>query len=91
MTGLGLGFFIFTIYIAYAYAFFFGGIWVNAQFSNDTYSRPYKAGDIISIFFVVLFGLFSGTGSTQHLNAIADGKAAGKLAFDVIDRAPAIN
>ena len=91
IAGVSLGFFMFTIYITYAYAFLIGGIWVDQGFYNHTYGRPYTAGDCISVFFGILFGLFPLVAAYRHLDAIQEGKIAGWLAFDVIDRQPAIN
>ncbi len=90
-TGCSLGFFLFAIYCAYSYAFLMGGVWVNEGFYNDANDRPYQAGDSISVFFGVLFGLFALSSAGPSFNAVAEGKAAGKLAFDIIDRVPAIN
>ena len=91
MTGLALGFFMFTIYISYAYAFLIGGVWVELGLHNHSYGRAYQAGDCISVFFGILFGLFPLIAAYRHLDAINEGKIAGRLAFDVIDRQPAIN
>ena len=90
-TGCSLGFFMFAIYFAYSYAFLMGGVWVQEGVYNDASGRPYKAGDSISVFWGVLFGLFSLTSASSSFNAITEGKAAGKLAFDIIDRIPAID
>lgn len=90
-TGCSLGFFLFAIYSAYAYAFLMGGIWVNEGYWNHANDRPYQAGDSIAVFFGVLFGLFALSSAGPSFNAVSEGKAAGKLAFEVIDRIPAIN
>jgi len=89
--GVSLGFFLFSIYVAYSYAFLIGGVFVNEGVWNDNFDRPYRAGDSIAVFFAVLFGLFALSSTGPCFNAVAEGKAAGKLAFDVIDRAPTIN
>ena len=90
--GLSLGFFLFSIYIAYSWAFFMGGLWVELGIWNHTYDRVYMAGDSIAVFFGVLFGLFALSSTGPAFNTIAEGKAAGKLAFDeVIKRTPIIN
>ena len=91
VTGASLGFFMFSIYGMYAYAFLMGSIWVDQEIYNHTYDRVYGAGDSISTFFGVLFGLFALASTGPAFNALAEGKAAGKLAFDVIDRQPSIN
>ena len=81
-----MGFFQFVNYAAYVYAFILGGFWVGKQYWNDTFDRPYTAGDSISVFFGVLFGFFALTGAGPSFGAIIEGKAAGTLAFRVIDR-----
>ena len=90
-TGVSLGFFIFCIYAAYAYAFFIGALWVDRERKNHTFDRTYTAGDTLSVFFGVLFGLFALAGASPQFAAVIEGKSAAKLAFDVINRKPAIN
>ena len=90
-TGIALGFFIFCIYGAYAYAFYMGGLYVDKGIVNSTAGRVYTAGDTISVFFGVLFGMFALAGASPQFTAIIEGKAAGRLAFDVINRKPKIN
>ena len=84
------GFLFFSIYFGYTYAFTIGAIWVDNEFKNHAYDRPYQAGDIISIFFGVLFGMMSLGGIAPNIAGFAAAKAAGKKAFDIIDRVPQI-
>lgn len=44
----------------------------------------------MSCFFGVVFGLMSIGMATPNVKAIAEGKVAGKMAFDIIDRVPKI-
>lgn len=88
--GFSLGFFFFCIYVAYGYSFAIGAVWVDKAFHNDATDRPYLAGDIIAVFFGVLIGLFSLGGAGPSITAVNVAKAAGKTAFDVIDRTPMI-
>ena len=84
------GFLFFSIYFGYTYAFTIGAIWVDNEFRNHAYDRSYQAGDIISIFFGVLFGMMSLGGIAPNIAGFAAAKAAGKKAFDIIDRQPQI-
>ena len=84
------GLMYFAIYFGYTYAFFIGAVWVDEGFYNHAYDRPYTSGDIISVFFGVLFGMVSLGGLGPNIVALAEAKAAGKRAFDVIDRNPGI-
>lgn len=86
VQAFSMGLFLFTVQMSYAYFFILDGIWVNERIWNHAYGRAYEAGDAISIFFVVLFSCFSLNNIIPHFNAIAEGKVAGKLVYDVIDR-----
>lgn len=50
----------------------------------------YTAGDIISCFFGVVFGIFALGMAGPNFKALAEGQAAGKMAYDIIDRVPVI-
>ena len=89
-VGLSLGFFFFCIYICYGYAFLLGAIFVDDEVWNSAEDRPYLAGDCIAVFFGILIGLFAMGGAGPAINAVEIAQAAGKSAFDVLDRKPTI-
>ena len=70
-AGCSFGIMFLAIYFGYTYAFFIGAIWVDEGFWNTTYDRPYQPGDIISVFFGVLFGMFALGGLSPNLVAFA--------------------
>lgn len=80
-----------SIFGTYAYSFYLGSVWIYKGFPNHTFDRPYSAGDILSCFFGVIFGMFSVGLATPNIKAVTEGKVAGKLAFDIIDRKPQID
>lgn len=80
-----------SIFGTYAYSFYMGSVWIYKGFHNDTFNRIYTAGDILSCFFGVIFGMFSVGLAVPNLKAVTDGRVAGKLAFEVIDRQPQID
>ena len=80
--------FMSSIFATYAYSFYMGSVWIYNGIRNDTYKSPYSAGDILSCFFGIVFGMFSIGMATPNLKAVAEGKVAGKMAFDIIDRKP---
>jgi hypothetical protein len=86
-----MAFFMSIIFGTYAYAFYMGSIWIEHEIWNHTFKRPYAAGDVLSCFFGVVFGMFSMGIATPNMKAVIEGRAAGKMAFDIIDRVPAIN
>ncbi len=45
----------------------------------------------MSCFFGVIFGMFSVGLATPNIKAVTEGRVAGKLAFDIIDRQPQID
>ena len=90
-TAIGLGFFFFGLYGYFAYAFYIGSILVEKKVTNTSNgSEPYSSGDIMSCFFGVVFGLFSLGGAQPNLKAVVEGRVAGKLAYDIINRKPKI-
>ncbi len=80
-----------SIFGTYAYSFYLGSVWIYKDFRNHTYNRNYSAGDILSCFFGVIFGMFSVGLATPNIKAVTEGRVAAKLAFDIIDRKPAID
>ena len=86
-----MGGFMFCIFSTYSYAFFMGSVWVYKQFYSPTFGRAYTAGDILSCFFGIIFGMFSLGLAGPNIKAIAEGKVAAKMAFDVIENQPKIN
>lgn len=82
--------FMSSIFGTYAYSFYMGSVWIHKDFRNDTYGRIYSAGDILSCFFGVVFGMFSMGMATPNIKAVSEGKVAGKMAYDIIDRVPQI-
>lgn len=80
-----------SIFGTYAYAFYLGSVWIYNDIKNDTFDRVYSAGDILSCFFGVIFGMFSLGLAAPNMKAVTEGRVAGKLAFDIIDRKPQID
>lgn len=85
------GCFFASIFGIYAYAFYLGSVWIYYDIYNSTYGKAYTAGDVLSCFFGVIFGMFSLGMAAPNLKAVAEGRVAGKMAFDIIDRKPAID
>jgi hypothetical protein len=80
-----------SIFGTYAYSFYMGSVWIYKDFWNHTYGRTYSAGDVLSCFFGVVFGMLSVGMAAPNIKAVTEGRVAGKLAFDIIDRKPAID
>jgi len=73
----------------YAYSFFWGGYLRYNDVKNG--EREYTGGVVLAIMFSVVFGAFGLGGAGPHIASIAEGRIAGKIAFDVIDHKPSID
>lgn len=65
-----------------------GAVIINEKWTNG--STFFVAGDIISIFFGIIFGAMAMGFSAPFQKAVMDGKVNCALALEVIDRKPAI-
>nr|AAK19598.2 putative ABC transporter [Sterkiella histriomuscorum] len=87
---LAIAGFFFAMFGYYAYAFYVGSWLVTKQVNNSITDKPYNAGDIMSCFFGIVFGVFSLGMATPNIKAVTEGRVAGKMAYDIIERIPAI-
>lgn len=83
--------FMASIFSTYAYSFYMGSVWIYVGIQNTSYNRSYSAGDVLACFFGVVFGIMSLGMAGPNIKAVTEGRVAGKLAFDIIDRKPAID
>ena len=87
-SSLALAGFFFVMFAYYAYAFYTGSWLVYKQVNNSNSDKIYSAGDIMSCFFGVVFGVFSLGMATPNIKAVTEGRVAGKMAYEIIDRKP---
>jgi ABC-type multidrug transport system fused ATPase/permease subunit len=74
------------------------GLWFGSNCIEDTIICPsylnrgnkYQAGDVLTIFFIVLIIGFNFTQLTPSLKKISEGKSAAARIFKIIDRNPLI-
>ena len=73
----------------YAYAFFFGGLlrWNEVEAAPG---KVYTGGVITTCIFCVVFGAMQLGGCSPHIRSIAEGRIAGRIAFEAIDHVPTI-
>jgi hypothetical protein len=62
-----------SIFGVYAYTFYMGSVWIYHDIWNHTFGRYYQAGDILSCFFGVVFGMFSMGAATPNIKAVTEG------------------
>jgi ABC-type multidrug transport system fused ATPase/permease subunit len=91
LLSIAMGIFIASIYGSYAYAFWIGGVWIEKRYWNHILDRAYMGGDILAVFWGILFGFFALSSISPHAKAVAEGRVAGKFTYDVIERNPLIN
>ena len=87
---MAIAFFLSSIFMIYAYAFFFGTVFIFNDVWNSVVSETYTAGHVLTCFFGLVMGMFTLGMAAPNIKAIAEGKAAAKSAFEIIDRVPEI-
>ena len=65
---------LFAVFFSYAYAYFFGCIWIYRDYINDSLDRVYPGGDVLVVYFGILFGLFALGIGEPNFKAVRDGK-----------------
>jgi len=88
---VSIGAFFFALYGYYAYAFYVGSFMITDIIENTNSGKPYSSGDIMACFLGIVYGAFSLGLAAPNFKALTEGKVAGKMAYDIIDRIPEIN
>ena len=89
-SGFAMAFFFFNMFAYYAYAFYTGSWLITKEVNNTRTGEPYNSGDILSCFFGVIFGVFALGQAAPNIKAVTEGKVAGKMAYELIERVPKI-
>lgn len=89
-SAIAIAGFFFVMFGYYGYAFYTGSWLVTDKVVNTRTDEPYNAGDIMACFFGIVFGVFSLGMATPNIKAVTEGRVAGKLAYDIIERVPKI-
>lgn len=84
--GLGNGAFP----LLFALGLFFGGILVTEGVTNNVRDRDYTPGDIIAVFFGMMFASFSLSVAGPNFQAVTKGRQAAYSALQTIERTPEI-
>lgn len=90
-SAIALGAFFFVMFGYYGYGFYTGSWLITEKVKNKNSGELYNIGDILSCFFGIVFGVMSLGMASPQLKSITEGKVAGKMAYDVIERVPEIN
>lgn len=74
----------------FALALFFGAIFVKEDVRNDIRDRPYTPGDVVAVFFGMLFAAFSLGMAGPNFRTVTKGRQAAYAALQTIERIPEI-
>eukprot|EP01132_Coremiostelium_polycephalum_P006617 gene6617-8188_t len=89
--GIGMGAVFLCFYGAYSLAFWYGAKLISDKTWNPVHGRAWTGGDVLTIFFAVIFGAAALGNAAPHIGAFASGRAAAYRIYDVIDRASKID
>lgn len=76
--------------LIFALALFFGAILVTEGVHNDIRDRDYTPGDVIAVFFGMMFAAFSLSLAGPNFKAVTKGRQAAYAALQTIERVPEI-
>ena len=79
------GFFT-VLYCYYAYSLFTGSFMITGRVNNSGTGKTYTAGDIMSCFLGLVYGIFSLAIVIPNFKALNEARIAGKLAYDIIEK-----
>ena len=69
---------------------FVGSFFIEKKIYNDNSSTIYSVGDILSSFLSLTIGVYFFSVVFPHIKSINEGKIAGKMVYDIINREPKI-
>ena len=91
IAGCSLGVLFFAMYAIYALGFFIGAIFIDHDVYNPSSDGPYRAGDVLTVFFAIMMASFTPARVTPSIRAFGIAKVSGARAFQIIDRKSAIS
>ena len=85
-SGLAMGLVWFSLFGMYALGFWYGAKLIHDGTTNAIRGRPYQGGDVLIVFFSIMFAGFSISQASPAFKKFAQAKSAGGRAFKIIDR-----
>ena len=89
-SGLGYALNNSSFLILFTASLFFGSLMVTNNVYNHNKRRDYTGGDIVAIFFGIIFGAFSLGIAAPNFKSVTKGRQALKCVLDIINREPEI-
>ena len=90
-SGIGLGIMFFGIFASYALSIWYGSILINSGEINGNSGEKFKAGDVLTVLFTIIFGAFSLGQTTPNIKAISEACTAAYDFFKLLERIPQID
>ncbi|CAI2362505.1 unnamed protein product [Moneuplotes crassus] len=90
MTALAYGIYSSGFMVVFPISLFFGGLLVTEGVQNNIRDRGYAPGDIVAIFFAVMWAAWSFSIAGPNFAAITKGRQAAYTALQTIERVPNI-
>ena len=84
-SAISLGIVMGSIFLTYAMAFYFGAYMIEHGVYNTWSNAPYQGGDIMTIVFSVIMGTFALGQAAPCIQAFAEGVAAGRDLFALVN------
>eukprot|EP00828_Plagiopyla_frontata_P026451 TRINITY_DN3460_c0_g1_i5.p1 TRINITY_DN3460_c0_g1~~TRINITY_DN3460_c0_g1_i5.p1 ORF type:complete len:873 (+),score=144.61 TRINITY_DN3460_c0_g1_i5:314-2932(+) len=89
-AGVGVGLLMFMMTANYAFGFFVGTYFVEKDVYNPVQDDGYTVGDVLSVFFSIIFASFALGTAEPCVKAFTLGQEAGYKIFKIIDAKPTI-
>jgi ATP-binding cassette subfamily B (MDR/TAP) protein 1 len=90
-NGLGTGLIVLSIYGSYTLAIWYGSLVIHNQDINPVTGNPFKAGDVLTCLFSIVFGAMSLGQASPSMKAIAEACSAAFEFYELKKRVPKID
>jgi ATP-binding cassette subfamily B (MDR/TAP) protein 1 len=89
-SGITMGFLFFLVFASYCLAIWFGSTLIYNKEYNSNTNDTFKAGDILTVLFTVVFGAFSLGQAAPNIKAVTEAMNAAYDFFELEKRVPLI-
>eukprot|EP01113_Clastostelium_recurvatum_P006565 TRINITY_DN1297_c0_g1_i1.p1 TRINITY_DN1297_c0_g1~~TRINITY_DN1297_c0_g1_i1.p1 ORF type:complete len:1417 (-),score=461.68 TRINITY_DN1297_c0_g1_i1:319-4464(-) len=90
-NGVGLGVVMLIMFSTYALAFWYGSTLISKSIMNTKTGNNWTGGDVVTVFFSVIFGAFALGQASPNIASFANGRAGAYKIFQVLQRTSAID
>jgi ATP-binding cassette subfamily B (MDR/TAP) protein 1 len=90
-NGLGNGLILLSIYGSYSLAIWYGSLIIYNQDINPISGKPFKAGDVLTVLFSIVFGALALGQASPSIKAVAEACSAASDFYELKKRIPKID